>query len=161
MYEPIPEPYSYDDNEFLSSDSSKSKLIEPCSEPRIINTFKDVFSSRLTSKETTSGYQNYEDYRIANRYGNGVSFLYMWVAMTGTCYFNYHYVISKAGIFWSLFLNCVVCYTISYGLYITTRLADILEKEELDRGNDILIRVYHEIPETMKSKLAYLYKPII
>jgi hypothetical protein len=105
---------------------------------------------------------SYEDKRKLLRYGKFFTLLLIFKSTVGICYFNYHYAIAKCGFLLAMFLNVITCYLTTYGLYKITRLADLIEKKvQGEGGNETMIRVYHELPEIMKTPGAQYLKYII
>jgi hypothetical protein len=105
---------------------------------------------------------SYEDKRKLLRYGKFFTLLLIFKSTVGICYFNYHYAIAKCGFLLAMFLNVITCYLTTYGLYKITRLADLIEKKaQEEEGTETMIRVYHELPEIMKTPGAPYLKYII
>lgn len=107
---------------------------------------------------------SYENSRKELRYNNFNSFILILKSTVGICYFNYHFAIAKTGIYLSFFLNCIICYITSYGIYKITKLADSIESEQNDEDQDDdskIIKIYHDIPDYIKTKTAYLLKAVI
>jgi hypothetical protein len=61
-----------------------------------------------------------------------------------------------------MFLNIITCYLTTYALSKITRLTDLIEKKpQEEEGNKTMIRVYHDLPEIMKTPGAQYFIYII
>lgn len=86
----------------------------------------------------------------SDKLGTWSAAMFLFKSTVGLGVFTYPYVFAKVGILWGSILSAIVCYVLTYGMYVATKIADDLEKEE--QNGQLELNDWHLVTSIVCSK---------